>query len=532
MFFILICSNAPHAVKAPTKPPPADPRERRHPRNNGDTVKAPAKHISKDPRELHHLCKEFANTFTELADILNTSVQISKLKEFLKSYCHPLHPEEHFVDPKIYGTATTTKEVLEFLVPQYINYMHYYLLEDIVVTFGCDRAIEILQQYTGEKYSRKRKLEDLPGPTTDREIEQSRCTKKLKLEVEGDTSDATVEIIGEIQKVLEKSTGINRAVITYGLHDKLNSLPGPITDGEIEQFHGTKKLKVELEGDTSDTIVEIIGKIQKALEKATGIKQLFIVYAFNDPGSVLLTFLIPKCILHILHELNTEDLAILADSGVMKLKFDEVVIDNIQRYSTVKRSAIDLEVSFGSGEHTKSTGLEYHLKERVTEISSERYLHLLKMLRTAETAMLNDICAEQFLKTFSQDLLDWKKLASYFSIHEWNIEELVYNYPNENDQKYQALLCWKRAEGSAATYYNLLESLILHGNIGEVEALLQRLGEGNWPNYNNYRMCMSMYYFIATCRVCGAPCQQVAEAAVPGSRQLATVERSAQFNAV
>ena len=414
------------------------------------TVKAPTKPPSADPRELHHLCREFATTFTELAEILNTSVQISKLKEFLKSYCHPLHPEEHYVDPKIYGTATTTKELLEFLVPQYINYMHYYLLEDIVVTFGCDRAKEVLQQYTDQKYSRKRKL---------------------------------------------------------------NSLPGPITDGEIEQFHGTKKLKVQVEGDTSDVTMEIIDEIQEVLEKASGIKRKFILYAFQDPGSVLLTFLIPDTIFHIFHELNAEDLAILADSGVMKLEIDEVVIDNIQKYSTVKSHAV--EVAVEGGERTKPTGLEYYLKKRDTEMTSERYLHLLKMLGTVETATLNDICSEQFLETFSKDLQDWKKLAPYFSIHELNIEELVFNYPDENDQKYQALLCWKKVDESTATYYNLLVSLILHGNIGEVEALLQRLGEGNWYNYN-YRMCMSMCYFIASRRTCG-PCQQMAETAVPGS---------------
>ena len=378
------------------------------------TVKAPTKPPSADPRELHHLCREFATTFTELAEILNTSVQISKLKEFLKSYCHPLHPEEHYVEPKIYGTATTTKELLEILVPQYINYMHHYLLEDIVVTFGCDRAKEVLQQYIDQKYSRKRKL---------------------------------------------------------------NSLPGPITDGEIEQFHGTKKLKVEVKGDSNDVTVEIVGEIQKALEKATGIKRAVITYGFHDPGSVLLTFLIPETIFYIFHELNTEDLAILADRCVMKLEIDEVVIDNIQQYCAVKNRAVEVPVD--SGERTKPTGLEYYLKQRATEITSERYLHLLKMLSTVETARLNDVCSEKFLATFSKDLQDWKKLAPYFSIHEWNIKELVYKYPDEDDQKYQALMCWKRAEGSTATYYNLLESLILHGNIGEVEALLQRLGEGN-----------------------------------------------------
>ena len=659
MFFILICSNTPHTVKTPTKSP-ADPRKLHHTQNKGDTVKAPIKHDSADPRELHHLCKEFANTFTELADILNTSVQISTLKNFLKSYCHPLYPEKHYVDPHIYETATTTKELLEILVPQYINYVHYYLLKDIVVTFGCDRAIQILQQYTDEKYSRKRKLEDLPGPTTDEEIEQFHGAKKLKVQVEGDTSGGTVEIINEIQKALEKSTGIKRAVITYGFqdqlnnlpgpitdgeieqfhgteklkvqvegdksyatvkiiseirkaldkatgikrailtfhdklsslpgpitdgeierfhglkveleghtsdatvqiiskiqkalekttgikravitfefhdklnslpdpitdgeieqfhgtkkvkvevegetsnatvkiiseirkalnkatgikrailtfvfHDKLNSLPGPITDGEIEQFHGTKKLKVEIKGDASDATVEIIGETRKALEKATGIKEAFIVYAFYDPGSVLLTFLIPESIHHIFHELSTEDLGILADSCVMKLEVDdEVVIDDIQQYSNVKRSATNLELSVGSGETTNTIGLQNYLSQRAAEMTSDRHLYLLNMLGTAETGMLNDVCSEEFLENFAKDLQDWKKLAPYFSI---NIKELVWNYPDENDQKYQALLCWKKGEGSTAIYYNLLESLILHGKIGEVEALLQRLGQG------------------------------------------------------
>ena len=367
-----------------------------------------------DPRETHHLSRKFAIVFSDVTDLLDKSVDMAKIKEFLDCYCHPLYPEQLFVNPKTYKCANTTKELIKSLCPQFINFMHYYLLEDIVEEFGCDKAKEVLQQYTDQKNSRKRKLDDVPSP---------------------------------------------------------------ITDGEIEQFHGTKKLKVEVEGDTSDATVEIIGDIQKTLEKATGIKRAVITYAFYDPGSVLLTFLIPETIHHIFHELSTEDLTILADSGVMKLEVDEVVIDNIQQYCTVKNHPV--EVAVEGGDRTKPTGLEYYLKERATEITSEKYFHLLKMLGAAETAMLNDICSEQFLENFSKDLQDWKKVAPYFSIHEWNIEELVYKYPHENDQKYQALLCWKRAEGSTATYYNLLESLILHGNIGEVEALLQKLGEGN-----------------------------------------------------
>jgi len=380
-------------VKASTKPPP-------------------------DPRESHHLCREFAIKFPEVANILNTFVQVSELKTFLESYCHPLYPEQLYIDPKIFSDASTTDQVMKSLFPQYINYMHYYLLEDIVVRFQCDRAKDVLQQYTEQKDSDKSKLKDLPGP---------------------------------------------------------------ITNEEIEQFRGTLKLKVEVEGNTSHATVEVIGEIQKALEMATGVERTVIVYAFNDPGSVLLTFLIPESILHIFTELNTEDLAILANSGVMKLEVDDVIIDNIRQHSTLKSHSVKLEIAAGSGEPTKPTGLEYYLQQRVTDMTSERYSHLVKMLGSVDPKFLNDNCSEEFLKRFAKNLQDMKKLASYFSLHDWNVEELVCNYPDENDQKYQALLCWKKTEGSDATYYNLLETLLLHGKVEEVEGLLQRLGEGNFP---------------------------------------------------
>ena len=55
--------------------------------------------------------------------------------------------------------------------------------------------------------------------------------------------------------------------------------PYSITGGEIEQFYSTKKLKIQVEGNAT---VEVIGKVKKALEKATDVKQFkqwSIVYA-------------------------------------------------------------------------------------------------------------------------------------------------------------------------------------------------------------------------------------------------------------
>ena len=402
-----------------------------------------------DPRESHQLSREFAVMFADVVDHLDGSVDVARLKDFLDSYFHPLYPEQPYFDLKVYKGARTSKQLMKSLLHQFINFMHYYLLEDIVERFGCNVAKEILQQFTNQSYDPKREIKDQPDP---------------------------------------------------------------ITDSEIEQFHGTEKLKVQVKGNA---IVEIIEKVQKALEKASGVKQAVITYAFYDPDCIL-TFLIPECILHIFHELNTEDLTILADTGVMSLECKQMVIENIQQHCTGKVDAHD------SGVLTKPTGLEYYLQQRAADMTSERCSHLLKMLGSVECEMLNDVCSEEFLRTFAKDLQDCKKLTPYFYIHEWNIEELVYNYPDENDQKYQVLMCWKKAEGSTATYYNLLESLIFHGNIGEVEALLQRLGESKWPCEIRctiifvYSVCAPIYYFNASFRASGTPCQQVAEAAVPG----------------
>ena len=166
----------------------------------------------------------------------------------------------------------------------------------------------------------------------------------------------------------------------------------------------------------------------------------------------------------------------------MMLEVNDVVVDNIRQHSTLKSHSVKLEIAADSGEPTKPTGLEYYLQQRVTDMTSEKYSHLVKMLGSIDPKFLNDNCSEEFLKKFAKNLKDMKKLASYFSLHDWNAEEIVCNYPDEDDQKYQVLLCWKRAEGSTANYYNLLETLLLHGKVEEVEALLQRLGEGNWPS--------------------------------------------------
>ena len=160
----------------------------------------------------------------------------------------------------------------------------------------------------------------------------------------------------------------------------------------------------------------------------------------------------------------------------------ELVIENIQKFSTLNVGEAKLETAADKGESTKAAGLEYYLQERASEMTPERYSHLCRLLDNTDRRKHNEICSDEFLQDYANYLQDWIKLTPYFGIQEWQIEELVHSYPDESEQKYVALLCWKRMSESTATFYNLLESLILHGTIGEVEALLQRLGEG-WLSY-------------------------------------------------
>ena len=231
--------------------------------------------------------------FTKITDVFNASpVDVNKLKKYLGFYSHPLYPEKPFVEAKIFKEAKTAGEVLGSLWPQYINYMNYDLLESIVGEFHCVEASRLLEDYKG-MFDRKRKLSDLPSPLTDQEIEQST---------------------------------------------------------------GVKKLKVGAKGDYTETTVKDVEDVQQALEKATGIKGTFLVYASHDPGSsIILSFLIPESISHILHELCKEDLTILADSGVLRLELiDELVIENIQRYATAKARAEPV------AEGSKRASLEYY----------------------------------------------------------------------------------------------------------------------------------------------------------------------------
>ena len=61
---------------------------------------------------------------------------------------------------------------------------------------------------------------------------------------------------------------------------KLHHHPAPITDDEIEEGSGQKRLKVTTSGEQQTTRSQDLHIVQEAIEQATGIGQ---VYAHQDP---------------------------------------------------------------------------------------------------------------------------------------------------------------------------------------------------------------------------------------------------------
>ena len=96
---------------------------------------------------------------------------------------------------------------------------------------------------------------------------------------------------------------------------------------------------------------------------------------------------------------------------------------------------------------------------------------------------------------------NWKDLAPFFGINEWMVEEIEENYPNEDAQRYKALLCWKRLDPSTANYEALVECLLRHGCVDGAAYLLGSLQQGRCSGFDWFFTAYSLplILIIYTC---------------------------------
>ena len=363
-----------------------------------------------DPAKGHELCAKFANLLTTLSDLLNECADVSKLKRFLNNYSNPMFPEELYVHPSVYEDAQTAGEVISRLKPRYINYMHHHFLEEIIKSCGNDECRKHFDEYV-QTFKR--------------------------------------------------------------LFRKVRHHPAPITDEEIECSFGQTPLKVTRTGDVNATTPQDIQNTQEVIEKATGVSKVAQTYAGQDAAfSVIFTFLIPECVEHRFHELSEADLTLLADAGIKKIEVGELEIDNIRQYCTrvKKAQSTSNSTSERNRENVKPTSLAYYIKER-KDLSTRETSNLMVMLKGIPDSQLNEVCNDEQLLALSKCIQNWRNLAPYLGMTDSYFDEFTTRYPNKEEQKYQLLLYWKAREPNS-TYQDLLQTVILHGTVKEVEDLI------------------------------------------------------------
>ena len=140
-----------------------------------------------------HVCANFSRTVDIVAEQLNKSTPVNKLKQFLSALCHPLMPEKNFIRRSVYEHKLTTMEVILSLIPQYINYVSYDLLEEI------KEAKAALNAYKRE--TRKYRLRKISQPTSDEDIDMFHGQKRLKVTVNVDEEKVTLDDVHEVNVV-------------------------------------------------------------------------------------------------------------------------------------------------------------------------------------------------------------------------------------------------------------------------------------------------------------------------------------------
>ena len=261
----------------------------------------------------------------------------------------------------------------------------------------------------------------------------------------------------------------------FSPHTRLSTLPDPISEKQVLEFSGVKKLRVTVDGGGNEWSLGDMQQLREAVEKATGIDQDFITYAYWEGGfnTHQFTFLIPVSISEIFSELCEEDLTILAGVGVRRVEVDyEMVADNIQEL--VNELPQTVPVSEEDRAHTKNFGLEHFIPEQDMErISKEEFSHLNDLIAGTAEGKLQEKCSNDSLKELAKKMRSWKDLAPYLGVNEWDLEELEETYPgDECEQKYLALQRWKMFDKQTATYERLVECLLMHGHVDDSKELL------------------------------------------------------------
>ena len=368
-------------------------------------------------REQRRIISYFATVMDRITNIIETVVKLEKLLRFLHFHCHLLNPEMPYIDEHILQRTRNVSEVMECLVPEYINYMNTELLEAIIERFECKEAQSLLQEYHN-RYPIDRLLTDMPNPVSDERLDQTR-RKRLRVECNGDI-------------VFESARAVD------------------------------------------------VKRVRTAIENVTGIDHQFVTHAQHSEGSLKLIFLIPESVNCIFQELCDEDLEILAEAGIVELQIDDFVISDIKKYCPQRTESSTQSISAPSADQSSTTakGFDSYINQRAEQFTSKEKGQLKGLLKTMPKSRMEEVCTDSFLQQLAAHMRDWRKLAPHFGITQHETEELTFSYPDVDEQRYRALHCWKQINPDNATYKELIACLLGHAPFDLTEAALKMTSPG------------------------------------------------------
>ena len=116
---------------------------------------------------------------------------------------------------------------------------------------------------------------------------------------------------------------------------RLIALSPTSSDEEIDDFPEQKRVKVTVDLDEHEVVLQDVDKVTKAMEQATGIaRSVQVLTSTHASTSVLLIFVVPKAVTEIFKHLSPKDLTILADAGITKLKVENFALICVSKYAT------------------------------------------------------------------------------------------------------------------------------------------------------------------------------------------------------
>ncbi len=245
-----------------------------------------------DEEQKFDLSGDFADMFSDIVPLLARAVSADTLKRYLRAYRHPTS-KLPYIEPSLYNHCTSTEEILDILHDHcYYHPTQVRLLGRIVQKYGCDECKRLLQEYEAK-------------------IPMSAALKRRR------------------------------------------DFP---SDADTDSSHSTKKLKVTVEGSSDAYSLQEVEKIKLALEEAAGVSPDSIVLIHSEPGSVVLTFLVPASTSEYFVNISKDDIS-LARSGILKIEIDDTVIEIQVQMQPIHKTEVEStsqmleELSISEKEH-------------------------------------------------------------------------------------------------------------------------------------------------------------------------------------